>query len=271
NIRLAEFTTYKPGILVMEHTMLPRILGQNLAEMNPESCLYKFVRAMKESTTIKCAKCQLSLYRPNEGNQIGDKLGEEVDIEMGEEVAIEMGEEAAIEMGEEVAIEMGEEVAIEMGEGISEGVVTEAVDKDKKDNMCDNNEAKEIADNLNSAPPPPILDENLYFGLLCYLSCGHMICTGCAKVDGMEESIWLLKCPTCQQDIDAKETVRLIYKPLPSIVFIEGSTKVPVTDLYQAKITACHEKPLYLYISCREADWLCCPPLQEVGYDTLHP
>ncbi|KAI5187052.1 hypothetical protein NEHOM01_1891, partial [Nematocida homosporus] len=41
NIRLAEFTTYKPGILVMEHTMLPRILGQNLAEMNPESCLYK--------------------------------------------------------------------------------------------------------------------------------------------------------------------------------------------------------------------------------------
>ncbi|KAI5185988.1 hypothetical protein NEHOM01_1211, partial [Nematocida homosporus] len=96
NIRLAEFNISRPDIVVVEYAMIPHILKLDLTGIDPEAHLYKLATAIKNSTSIICSRCSLSLYRSNEENKTDNKMHVEIDNGMSGEVREEESKENGV-------------------------------------------------------------------------------------------------------------------------------------------------------------------------------
>ncbi|KAI5187424.1 hypothetical protein NEHOM01_2166, partial [Nematocida homosporus] len=72
--------------------------------------------------------------------------------------------------------------------------------------------------------PEPTQPPDTYFNNLCYLQCGHQVCTICTLLLQTHEHY---TCPICRGVFSTQSIKQLICIPLSSFVFIESSTTHP--------------------------------------------
>ncbi|KAI5187557.1 hypothetical protein NEHOM01_2269 [Nematocida homosporus] len=211
-IRLINVASPTPAAAVVASEMLPQILGQDLKQINPKTSLHKFVKYLRTHINqATCPACLRDLYLP-------DEIKTQID-EVMKMLADKEKQADRIEPTSEIRKVDGLELTDETRQADS----NQDDPPTKKQRRCFN--------------------ETDNFTTLCYLQCGHFVCSVCILSIQPPS-----RCPICRSDGLYCGIHQLRYGRLPNIALVEDNSMVPASILERFTFETIRNQPTYFYI-----------------------